>query len=223
MALSDKRELAAGLMIGAILSVAMATGAAATTYELNIQNLKVPGMGPYGTVNVILDTATEATITFTSDTALGYYFLGNGSVAVNSNGPAEIQTPPPITGDSAGTYSDGGSGQEDGFGKFSNTVNTSDGFGDRSSMISFNLTLNSGTWASADSVLIDNAKGFLAAAHVGGCDPTGCTSFLSTGFAGNGDAPGTIPEPSTWAMLVAGLGLIGALGWRRKRERLATL
>jgi hypothetical protein len=144
MALSDRRELAAGLVIGSILSVAMAIGAAATTYDLNVQNGKVPGIGPYGTVNVILDTATEATITFTSDIALGYYFLSNGSVTVNSNGPAKIQTSPPITGDSGGTYSDGGSGQEDGFGKFSNTVNTSDGFGDRSSMISFNLTLNTG-------------------------------------------------------------------------------
>lgn len=31
------------------------------------------------------------------------------------------------------------------------------------------------------------------------------------------DAVNTVPEPSTWAMLIAGFGLIGALGWHKKR------
>jgi hypothetical protein len=31
------------------------------------------------------------------------------------------------------------------------------------------------------------------------------------------DAVNAVPEPSTWAMLIAGFGLIGALGWKRKR------
>jgi PEP-CTERM motif/Thioester domain len=32
---------------------------------------------------------------------------------------------------------------------------------------------------------------------------------------------GTVPEPSTWAMMVAGFALIGALGWRKRTARYA--
>jgi hypothetical protein len=29
--------------------------------------------------------------------------------------------------------------------------------------------------------------------------------------------PGSIPEPSTWAMLVAGFAGLGLLGWRKRK------
>ena len=32
------------------------------------------------------------------------------------------------------------------------------------------------------------------------------------------DATNAVPEPSTWAMFIAGFGLLGALGWRKSRS-----
>jgi hypothetical protein len=48
--------------------------------------------------------------------------------------------------------------------------------------------------------------------------PEGYTLFLAAAFNLYGDA--AVPEPGTWAMLIAGFGLIGA-AMRRQRPRLA--
>jgi PEP-CTERM motif len=46
--------------------------------------------------------------------------------------------------------------------------------------------------------------------------PGGYTLYLSPGIV-NG-VPSSIPEPSTWAMMLAGFGGLGFLGWRRARR-----
>jgi hypothetical protein len=42
------------------------------------------------------------------------------------------------------------------------------------------------------------------------------TAWTNAGFV-NAAAVGGVPEPSTWAMFIAGFGFIAAMGWRRKR------
>lgn len=229
--------LTSGLIGALIMQPAAALPILSQDYTLNSPNTALSSYtGPFGTVNVTVPGADQsmATITFTSNTAGGYYFTDGGAAAVNSNGSATTSN---ITGDAVAggpcpsggnaCYTDAGSGQEDGFGQFSNIVDATDSFTNRSTTISFDLTLTSGTWADATSVLTNNGPndtGFLAAAHIGACDPADCTSFLATGYAGGNSSgtvvpPESIPEPASLALL--GAGLIGLVWLGKVRPRRA--
>jgi hypothetical protein len=55
---------------------------------------------------------------------------------------------------------------------------------------------------------------------------TNMRGFDITGFGANGAvdvARTSVPEPSTWAMLIAGFAGLGFAGWRRGRARLAAV
>ena len=187
---------------------------------------------PYGTVVVNLTSPTIAVVTFTaneSNPLNAYLFGGNGSVAVNVN--ASTWTLGTVTGTSlnatfnAATYSDGGAGNEDGFGSFNQNINSNDGFTSSSDSISFSLTDTSGTWASAANVLAANASGFDAAAHLFVCNgpAAACTAgsgAVNTGFVAETGGVTNTPEPSS--VMLFGSALIGiAQIIRRKAQRKA--
>jgi hypothetical protein len=219
------RFLRSSLMGAAVLlggSILAPTAWADTVYTLTQANIAFPG--PYGTVTVHLVDSDEATITFNSLTNSGniYLFGDGGSVAVNVN--AASWTLSNITGSNAGTgfspgpYSDGGAGNEDGFGSFNQTINSFDGFTSSSDTISFLLTNTSGTWANSGSVLINNADGFLAAAHifVTAFPANASNGAIATGFA---TTPGPILGAGAPGLVAACVGLLGLA--RRRRKRIA--
>jgi hypothetical protein len=193
------------------------------SFDLGTGNSAISGFpGPYATVTVDRTDSTHATITFTSLTNSGnIYLLGDGgSVDVNVN--ATSWTLSGINGSNGGTgftpgpWSDGGSGQVDGFGVLNQTINSFDGFTHSSDTISFTLTNTSGTWAAAGSVLKPNDGGSEAAAHifVTSSPANASNGALATGFAANGGLVSS-PEPSSLSMF--GVGLLGLLGLARRR------
>jgi len=191
------------------------------TYTVTQGNPAISGYtGPYGTVAVIRTDSTHATITFTSLAASGniYLFGGASSVAVNVN--ATSWKLGPITGSNSGTgftpgiYSNGGSGNVDGFGVLNQTINSFDGFKHSSSTISFTLTNISGSWSSAGQVLRANPTGYFAAAHifVTTYPANAANGALVTGFAANGGAQ--VPDGGATVMLLG--AALGALGMARR-------
>ena len=192
----------------------------AFTSQLNVGNTAISGFtGPYGTVTITLVNSTTATVTFTSNTVAGnIYLFGDGSsVALNVNATTFSATG--ITGTNAGTgFTPGpfsvGSGNEDGFGSFNLRISSFDGFTHSSDTITFTLTNTSGTWASAADVLIANADGFDAAAHifVTTSPANASNSALATGFAA--ESAGGVPDGGTTVMLLG--TALGALGMARR-------
>jgi len=211
-------------LFGAVAAAWVNVASADFVFDLGVGNVGLSGFsGPFAQVDVALVDSTHATITFTSLTNSGnIYLLGDGgSVGVNVNAASFTLGPTAISGSNAGTgftpgpWSDGGVGNEDGFGSFNQTINSFDGFTHSSDTISFELTDLSGTWASANDVLTGNSAGNLAAAHifVTTFPANASNGAIVTGFAtGDGGGGGNfVPEPGSLALLG------GAAVFRRRR------
>jgi hypothetical protein len=193
---------------------------AITTYSLSAGNAAISGFpAPYGSASVSLSGNT-ATITFTAaNTAAFQYLFGDGgSVAVNVNGAFTLGaiTGTQLPGFGPTTYSNGGAGNEDGFGSFNLSINSSQGYTDASNSITFTLT---GSWANEGSVLTANANGAFVAAHifVAAFPADVHAGALATGFAANGGAVNT-PDGGTTVMLLG--AALGALGMARRFLRI---
>ncbi len=217
--------LAGAVALGFAIAPMMAD-AAPLTLTLGASNLGSSFPPPFGTVTVTLLDSTDAQLTFESNVAGGYIFIDGGAAAANFNGTATLSLVS-CNAPSTSCGADGGSGNEDGFGKFSNSWNLANaGTGNRATEIVLDAKLASGTWNSEADVLAANAANYLVAAHIGAGDCTDLTSCNSvslnlTGFAGNGSIlppppPQNAPEPLSLAVL--GTGLVG-LGIMRRQRR----
>jgi VPDSG-CTERM motif len=176
------------------------------TYTLGTGNDPALGSGPFGTVQVSLDsTGFIATVTFTA--ASGYLFVDGGAVAVNVNGPYTVSayTVTPVT---ANPVTSDGSGQEDGFGTF-NQVGSQANSSKGASTVTFTLTNTSGTpWAGAGQVLTANNDGWLVAAHIQ------IATGPSQGVTGFAAGPTQVPDGGTTVMLLG--AALGGLGLMRR-------
>ena len=196
----------------AIACLGLQQAKAITTYSLGAGNPAISGYpAPYGSASVTL-VGNTATITFTAANTASYqYLFGNGgSVAVNVNGAFTLGaiSGTHLAGFSATTYSNGGAGNEDGFGSFNLSINSMGGYTTASKSITFTLT---GSWANEGSVLTANANGALVAAHifVAAFPANAKQGALATGFAANGGAVNTPDGGTTVMLLGAALGVLG--------------
>jgi hypothetical protein len=160
-------------------------------------------------------TGNTASITFTAANTASYQYLfgDGGSVAVNVNGAFTLGaiTGTQLPGFGPTTYSNGGAGNEDGFGSFNLSINSNGGYTTASNSITFTLTKTSGTWSSAANVLTANANGALVGAHifVAAFPANVKQGALATGFAANGGAVNTPDGGTTVMLLGAALGVLG--------------
>jgi hypothetical protein len=217
-----------GAVLIALAGLGLQQAKADTIYTISVGNTALTSAGftgPYATVDVHLVSSTVATVTFTgltqtiSGTTYQYLFGDSGSVAVNVN--ASTWTITSISGTNSGTgftpgaFSNGGSGNEDGFGVMNQQVTDFDGYTHSANVVTFTLTNTSGTWATSGSVLIANANGSIVAAHifVATSPANASNSALVTGFAANGGAVNT-PDGGTTVMLLG--AALGALGMARR-------
>jgi len=218
--------------IGALLIAVACIGlqqvnADSVTYYLTQGNPAISGAisgytGPYAAVAVDRTDSTHATLTFKSLTGNGniYLFGSASSIAVNVN--ATLWKLGPITGSNSGTgftpgiFSNGGSGNVDGFGVLNQTIDSFDGFKHSSSTMSFTLTNMSGSWSSAGQVLMANAQGYFAAAHifVTTYPANAANGALVTGYVANG---AQVPDGGATVMLLG--AALGALGMVRRYLR----
>ena len=218
--------MAAGAVF--LLTLGASNASADYTFDLNLGNSAISGFtGPYAQVDIGLIDSTHAMITFTSLTNSGnIYLMGDGgTVGVNVN--ASSWTISNMAGSNSGTgfiqnasdLSNGGAGNEDGWGSFNQTITTFDGFTHSHDNVSFDLTNTSGTWATANDVLTANASGYLAAAHIFvTSDPANAANgALVTGFATGDGSSSSVPEPNSAAML--GAILVGGLAFVRRRRQ----
>jgi VPDSG-CTERM motif len=209
----------------AVACLGLQQAKADTTYTLSSPNTAVSAYpAPYGTVTVHLTDSTHATVTFNAASSGGYsyLFIDGGAAAVNVRATSwtitTIASVTPATGgfvaQPAGWPQSGGSGNEDGFGVFNQTVNGFDGTDHAMSQISFTLTNTSGTWNNSNVVLIANSQFAFAAAHIVVFNSNNVTNGaqLATGFVATGG--GIVPDGGTTVMLL-GVAL-GALGMVRR-------
>jgi len=217
--------IALTLLTAAVLAWVPNSAHALVLY-LGVGNAAIAGYaGPYGTVTVTLDNAHTARVVFQSNTVAGniYLFGNGGSIALNFNGAANWAGDAGSTYSNAGTgftpgpFSDGGAGNEDGFGVFSNTLNDFDGYTASVDYFETTFTKASGNWASEADVLAKNAMGASVAAHifVTSAPADRANGALATGYATDN---GVIPEPLSLTLLGGGLLTIGALRTRKKKS-----
>jgi hypothetical protein len=216
--------LASALLCGAVGLFAPRPAVADTQFLLDAGNSTGLGLlsGPYATADVALTSSTSATVTFDALANSEYtYLMGStGAVAVNVNAASwtigDLMGSNTLTGFKTGSLSDGGAvNSESSFGSFNQTIDGSGGFTKAFTEISFTLTNTGGAWTTSDDVLTGVAiKGFACANP---CIPA--NGSAGTGYASVA-AVDPVPEPQTYVMLLAGLGVLALFGRRRFKSPL---
>jgi hypothetical protein len=118
----------------------------------------------------------------------------------------------------SGVFKDFSSENTDGFGSFSLLLdNNYFSPGGRADTIVFSVTNTSGTWGSASDVLVANAGGFDAVAHMMALNgnPADCADCV-TGFGAEGGTA-AVPEPRSYGVLLIGLTVFSIVSFRRRR------
>jgi hypothetical protein len=223
-----KRSVFFSLATAVLVCGVSAVSARADTVSFTLGTANISGFtGPYASVLVNRTSTTTATLTFTSLVNGGDIYLMGGQGVVAANFNATSWTLGTITGSNSGsgftpgTWSNGGAANEDGFGSFNQTIDAFDGYQHSSDTISFSVTNNSGTWATAGNVLAANAGGYTAAIHMfATTSPAVSTNgAINTGYATNGSVGTPVPLPAAVWGGMSMLGLLGVGAKVRKKQR----
>jgi hypothetical protein len=215
----------------ALLVVSAAVRADTIGFTLGVPNAGLSGFtGPYASVSVNRTSTTAATITFTSLTNGSIiYLMGDGnSVGVNVNGTFAANPTTP-TSSNAGTGFSTTSSSEWNFNQGSNNVSehgnfnfrwtAKDGYGHSMDTISFGVTLTSGSWLTANDVLVANGSGYRAVSHIfPAASPANANNNVYAGQTGYAAEGAVVPLPAAAWMGMSLLGGVGGVGFFRRRR-----
>ncbi len=205
----------------AVVLVALFSGAAwasSISLDLTVPNTALePYTPPFATVSITVPTGgAYADIIFAAEP--GYRMGTDAAADLNTSVGVTVSDITWVGGDLVTHFTVAGDGNADGFGRFNLRLNNFDGYTASVHSLSFRITPVSGTFADAASVLVDNPKGYLAAAHIFVEGPNGA---LATGYVANGGVtpPQELtPEPATF-LLLGGALLLGGGIYRRRFVR----
>jgi hypothetical protein len=192
----------AGAFAAAALVMGMASAASAVTYDLN-QSAAFPNGVTYGVVTL---TQNGANVDVNVTLSAGYNFVRTGnhdSFTFNTNDASYGVTSINETGWTA--FKPGGNPS---FGSFTDGLECTavgcqnGGAGQQAGPLTFTIT------NTALANFVNNDSGYIFSADIIGGQLTGAV--------GNGLTPG-VPEPATWAMMILGMGMVGA-GMRMRRR-----
>ena len=194
-----------------MMAFSMQAGAATDSWILNFAADSNQNPGPFGEVTVTETSANtvDVTVTLFSD----FKFVATGgphhAFAFNLADDGTAGVVAPLT---AGFIAPGG-GTNTPFGDFSNVIDWTGGFGG-----------GNGTPGPLEFTITDTG-GISLSSFIGGLNPglpgnwLFSADLIANGFTGNvavGATP-AIPEPETYAMMLAGLGLLGFVARRRRQ------
>ena len=224
---SAQKIVVVSLFVMTLLTFAIAPDAHADSipYTLTVANpdLSTQGAGPYGTITVSSVGATGMVWSVAATGLNNFVFGSTGTIALNVNlanaGTVTLSSSPAC---SMSPCTQGGSGNNDGFGTFTFIVNDGPGFSNGGyASVSFQFT-TSNVVSSVSNLLIANDHGATVSAHMALASNTACTGYTANGGRNDGSGPSqnpacvSTPEPSSLA--TGGIGMIGLfllLGSRR--------
>jgi hypothetical protein len=198
----------AGALAALTLTAGLATAASADTYNLNV-SAAFPNGVTYGVVTTAQSGSNvDVTVTLSD----GFHFVKTGNhdtFTFNSDDPTmSVSDISSISPDTVSAFTPGGNPA---FGDFTMGLECGScgngGAGQLGDTLSFTV-LNT-TLAN----FVNNDAGYIFSADIIG--------GKITGAVGNGATPG-VPEPATWAMMILGMGMVGAGMRMRRRPVLAT-
>jgi len=199
----------------AVAAAMLVSPAAYASLDFELGTANVPLTGPFGTVSLILEDSTTATVTLTA--ATGYTFGDGSTLGLNLASPATMSLSSlELTQGSVHTPSlstvNYGSQTVDGWGQFNFTIDLQDGYGSSVSALSFTLVKTDGAWGSESDILALNGSGLSVVGHVMDVATAGPNQI--TGYA-------VVPEPTTvmaGALLLLPLGASAVRIFRRNRQ-----
>jgi hypothetical protein len=201
----------AGAFAALALTAGMATAASADTYNLNV-SAAFPNGVTYG---VVTTTQNGANVDVSVVLSSGFHFVKTGnhdSFTFNSNDSTLSASD--VVSIAPNTVSAFSPGSNPAFGSYSIGMECGScgngGAGQLGGTLAFTV-LNTNL-----SNFVNNASGYVFSADIIGDGVTG-----AVGAGVTGGAPG-VPEPATWAMMIMGMGMVGA-GMRMRRHNVATL